>query len=232
MADILPVVTSHSLAAVKDVHAVIIRSETTITAEVLAAGANLVVVARAGIGLDNVDVAAATRRGVMVVNAPSPTSCPPPSTPWLSCWRRPGTSPRPMPPSVRGEWQRARWQGVELHGEVPRRGRPRRVGALVAQRALAFGMTLAAYDPFVSARAGPADGGRLLGLEELVRGGPLPHHPPSQDAGRPPGSSAKELLSAGPARTLRIVNTARGGIVDESELAWAIEEGFIVSRAR
>ena len=136
---------------VTDANALIVRSATQVTAEVIEAGADLVVIGRAGIGLDNVDVVAATRRGVMVVNAPQSNVLSAAEQAMALLLAQARNLPQAHAALKAGKWERSRWEGVELHGKVLGVVGLGRVGALVAQRALAFGMRLAAYDPFVSA---------------------------------------------------------------------------------
>ena len=210
--------------------ALIIRSATRVTEAVLEAGSELVVVGRAGIGLDNVDVAAATRLGVMVVNAPQSNvlSAAEHTIALLLAQARNVTN---ADADLRaGEWNRSRWEGVELHGKTLGIVGLGRVGVLVAQRLLAFGMHLVAYDPYVSEERARQLGVRLVPeLEELVRQADfltihLPKTPETI------GLVGAELLAhAKP--TLRIVNTARGGIIDEVALADALRAGRIAGAA-
>ena len=184
------------------------------------------VVGRAGIGLDNVDVAAATERGVMVVNAPQSNILSAAEQAMALLLAQARNIPQAHAALVAGKWERSKWEGVELHGKTLGVVGLGRVGALVAQRALAFGMRLVAYDPFVS-----ADRARHMGVRA---------HGPRRADGRCPTSSpstcpknaetlgliGKDLLAkAKPG--LRIINTARGGIVDEEALAEAIRSGQV-----
>ena len=213
------------LEAVPGAAALIVRSATTVTADVIDADPDLVVVGRAGIGLDNVDVAAATRQGVMVVNAPQSNVLSAAEHTMALLLAQARNIPQAHAALTAGKWERSRWEGVELHGKTLGVVGLGRVGALVAQRALAFGMRLAAYDPYVSTDRARQMGVELLPLEELVRVAHfltihLPKTPETV------GLIGKELL--GQARPgLRIVNTARGGIVDEDALAWAVREGIV-----
>src|SRR5436305_10042236 len=156
------------LEAVAGAHALIIRSETKVTADVLDAARDMVVVGRAGIGIDNVDVAAATRRGVMVVNAPQSNILSAAEHTMALLLAQARNIPQAHTALKAGKWERSRWEGVELHGKVLGIVGLGRVGALVAQRALAFGMKLAAYDPFVSQDRARQMGVDLMSLEELV----------------------------------------------------------------
>ena len=211
------------LPAVQGAHALVIRSQTDVTEEVLEAGRDLVVVGRAGIGLDNVDVEAATRRGVMVVNAPHSNVVSAAEHAMALLLAQARNVPQAHADLKGGQWKRSRWTGVELHGKVLGVVGLGRVGALVSQRALAFGMRLAAYDPYVSPERARQMGVELLPLEELVATSDflsihLPRTPETV------GLIGEKLLRrAKPG--LRVVNTARGGIVDEDALCRLIEEG-------
>jgi D-3-phosphoglycerate dehydrogenase len=218
------------LDAVKGASALVIRSATQVTAEVLEAGDELVVVGRAGIGLDNVDVQEATRRGVMVVNAPQSNVLSAAEHTIALLLAQARNVPQADRDLRHGEWNRSRWEGVELHDKTLGIVGLGRVGVLVAQRLNAFGMQLIAYDPYVS-----PDRGRQLGVElvatveELVARADFVtiHLPKTPDT---LGLVNAELLQhAKP--TLRIVNTARGGIVDEAALAEAVASGRIAGAA-
>jgi D-3-phosphoglycerate dehydrogenase len=213
------------LETIPGYHALIIRSQTQVTADVLAAGRDLLVVGRAGIGLDNVDVEAATRQGVMVVNAPQSNvvSAAEHAVGLLLAQAR--NIPQADTALKAGKWTRSRWQGVELHGKTLGVVGLGRVGALVAQRALAFGMRLVAYDPYVAPDRARQMGVELMPLEELVRVADfltihLPRTPETMGL-----IDEKLLRQAKPG--LRLVNTARGGIVDEAALATLIAEGAL-----
>jgi D-3-phosphoglycerate dehydrogenase len=218
------------LDAVRGASAIVIRSATQVTAEVLEAGTDLVVVGRAGIGLDNVDVEAATRRGVMVVNAPQSNVLSAAEHAVALLLAQARNIPQADRDLKAGAWNRSRWEGVELYGKTLGIVGLGRVGVLVAQRALAFGMRLLAFDPFVSAERARQLGVQIVPeLEDLVRQADFMtiHLPKTSDT---VGIVGAELLAhAKP--TLRIVNTARGGIVDEAALADAVRDGRIAGAA-
>ena len=214
------------LEAVKGAHALIIRSATNVTAEVLAAGSDLVVVGRAGIGLDNVDVAEATRRGVMVVNAPqSNVLSAAEHTMALLLAQARNIAPAHAA-LTQGKWDRSKYEGVELYGKSIGIVGLGRIGVLVAQRCLAFGMTLVAFDPYVSEDRARQLGVRLVpGIKDLVAESDfLTIH-----AVKTPETvgliNADVLAAAKPG--LRIINVGRGGIVDEAALADAITNGVV-----
>jgi D-3-phosphoglycerate dehydrogenase len=216
------------LAAVAGAEALIIRSATQVTADVMDAGTDLVVVGRAGIGLDNVDVPAATRRGIMVVNAPQSNILSAAEHTIALLLAQARNIPQAHAALKAGKWERSRWEGVELHGKTLGVVGLGRIGTLVAQRALAFGMHLMAYDPFVS-----PDRARQLGidladsLEDLVAEADFLTIHVSKTPETMGLIDADLLAKARPG--LRIVNTARGGIVDEQALADAVSSGLVAS---
>jgi D-3-phosphoglycerate dehydrogenase / 2-oxoglutarate reductase len=218
------------LDAVAGASGLVIRSATQVTEPVLEAGRDLVVVGRAGIGLDNVDVDAATRRGVMVVNAPQSNVLSAAEHTVALLLAQARNIPQADRDLKGGQWNRSRWEGVELHGKTLGIVGLGRVGVLVAQRALAFGMQLVAFDPYVSAERARQLGVSLVGsLEDLVRQADfltihLPKTPETMGL-----VSADLLAHAKP--TLRIVNTARGGIIDEAALYDALKNKRIAGAA-
>jgi D-3-phosphoglycerate dehydrogenase len=206
-------------------HALIVRSATTVDADALAAGSDLVVVGRAGIGVDNVDVATATRRGVMVVNAPQSNILSAAEHAMALLLAQARNLPQAHAALVAGKWERSRWEGVELHGKTLGVVGLGRVGALVAQRAHSFGMRLFAYDPYVSSERARQMGVTMMSLEELMAQADfvtvhLPKTPETL------GLIGKDLLAVAKPG-LRIINTARGGIVDEDALAEAVRSGRV-----
>lgn len=205
--------------------AMIIRSETKVTGEVLAAGPQLQVVGRAGIGLDNVDVGAATRQGVMVVNAPTSNIVSAAEHAIALLLAQARNVPQASAALKEGRWERAKWEGVELYGKTLGVVGLGRIGALVAQRMSGFGMRLVAYDPFISGDKARALGCELLSLDELVGVADFItiHLPKTKET---TGLIGKDLL-AKVKPGLRIVNAARGGIVDEQALADAIHAGRV-----
>jgi D-3-phosphoglycerate dehydrogenase len=218
------------LEAVAGASALIIRSATQVTADVLAAGSDLVVVGRAGIGLDNVDVAEATRRGVMVVNAPQSNTLSAAEHTLALLLAQARNVPQANADLRKGEWNRSRWEGVELHGKTLGIVGLGRVGVLVAQRAHAFGMRLLAFDPYVNPERARQIGVALVGtIEELFERSDFV----SVHATKTPQTvglvDAAVLARAKPG--LRLVNAGRGGIVDEDALADAIREGRLAGAA-
>lgn len=213
------------LGAVKGAAALIIRSATQVTKEVLEAGTDLVVVGRAGIGLDNVDVGAATAQGVMVVNAPQSNVLSAAEQAMALLLAQARNLPQAHASLKSGKWERSRFEGVELSGKTLGVIGLGRVGALVAQRALAFGMRLVAFDPFVSEERALHMGVELLGLEELMELSDFVSVHLPKNASTLGLIDAKLLAHAKEGQ--RIINTARGGIIVESDLFEAISSGHI-----
>jgi D-3-phosphoglycerate dehydrogenase len=213
------------LAALGDADAVIVRSATQIDAEAIAAAPRLKVIARAGVGLDNVEVPAATARGVMVVNAPTSNIV---SAAEQAIALLLAVARHTVPASAslkRGEWKRSRFTGVEIQGKTVGVLGLGRIGVLFAQRVAAFGTRLIAYDPYVQPARAAQLGVRLVGLEELLRESDfisihLPKTPETLGL-----IGERELRLVKP--TVRIVNAARGGLIDEQALADAIAEGRV-----
>jgi D-3-phosphoglycerate dehydrogenase / 2-oxoglutarate reductase len=213
------------LDAVKGAGALIVRSATQVTADVLAAGEDLVVVGRAGIGLDNVDVEAATARGIMVVNAPLSNVLSAAEQAMALLLAQARNLPQAHASLTSGKWERSRFEGVELSGKTLGVIGLGRVGALVAQRAMAFGMRLVAYDPFVSKERAAHMGVELLELDELMAVSDFVSIHLPKNASTIGLVDAKLLAKS--KRGQRIINTARGGIVVEDDLVAAIASGQI-----
>ncbi|HXJ63806.1 MAG TPA: phosphoglycerate dehydrogenase [Actinomycetota bacterium] len=212
--------------AIEPFDALIVRSQTQVTADVVEAAANLKVIARAGIGLDNVDVEAATRRGVMVVNAPQSNILSAAEHTMALLLSQARMIPQADRALRGGEWARSRFQGVELAGKTLGVIGLGRVGAMVAHRAAAFGMRVIAYDPYVSRDRAKDMGVELMpGLEAvLVQADFLTIHlPRTPETEGLIGERELALLKDG----ARLVNTARGGIVDEDALAKALKDGHL-----
>jgi D-3-phosphoglycerate dehydrogenase len=220
---------SKLLDVVLGAHALIIRSATQVTAEVLEVGSDLLVVGRAGIGLDNVDVEAATRRGVMVVNAPQSNIVSAAEHTMALILAQARNVPQAHAALKAGRWERARWEGVELADKTLAIIGLGRIGKLVGDRAKAFGMRLVAYDPFVSADRARQMGVELLPLDQAVAEADFltVHLPKTKET---TGLINRDLLlKAKP--SLRVINVARGGIVDETALAEAVRDGIIAGAA-
>nr|GID86010.1 D-3-phosphoglycerate dehydrogenase [Actinoplanes derwentensis] len=213
------------LGALPDAHAVIIRSATRIDAEALAVADRLKVVARAGVGLDNVDVPAATARGVLVVNAPTSNivSAAEQAVALLLAVARHTASASAALKG--GAWRRSAYTGVEVQGKTVGVVGLGRIGVLFAQRMAAFGVRLIAYDPYVQPARAAQLGVQLTGLDQLLRESDFisVHLPRTPETLGLIGEKELSLVKPG----LRIVNAARGGLIDEQALADALIEGRV-----
>jgi D-3-phosphoglycerate dehydrogenase len=215
------------LPALAEADAVLVRSATKVDAEALAAAPHLKVVARAGVGLDNVDVRAATQSGVMVVNAPTSNIV---SAAELAVALMLAAARHVAPASAAlkaGEWKRSRYTGIELYEKTAGIIGLGRIGVLVAQRLNAFGMQVIAYDPYVQAGRAAQMGVRLVTLEELLEQSDFAsvHLPRTPETVGLIGEA--ELARVKP--SLVLVNAARGGIVDEHALYIALKEGRVAA---
>jgi D-3-phosphoglycerate dehydrogenase / 2-oxoglutarate reductase len=213
------------LTAVADADALIVRSATQVTAEVLAAGPKLKVVGRAGIGLDNVDVQAATRAGVMVVNAPTSNIISAAEHTIALILAQVRNVPRADEALRAGRWERSRFSGTELYGKTLGIVGLGKIGTLVAHRMLAFGMRLVAYDPYVSRDRAAQMDVELIGLDELLERSDVVtvHLPKTPETLGLIGAERLARMKKG----ARLVNVARGGLIDESALADAIRSGHL-----
>ncbi len=217
------------LAEVRDADAVIIRSATTITKEVIKNGEKLLVIGRAGIGLDNVDVNAATEQGVMVVNAPKSNILSAAEHTIALILAQARNIPQANSALKSGRWERNEWTGVELADKTLGIIGLGRIGKLVAQRALAFGMNLVAYDPFVATERARQLSVQLMSLEELIQVSDFLTIHVAKTPETENLINAELLSRAKP--SLRIINVARGGIVNEVDLAEAVTTGKIAGAA-
>src|SRR3954462_3363136 len=213
------------IPAIADVDAILIRSATKVDAEALAAAKKLKVVARAGVGLDNVDVKAATQAGVMVVNAPTSniTSAAELAVALLLASAR--RVPAANESLKKGEWKRSKYSGVELFEKTVGIVGLGKIGVLVAQRLAAFGMNVIAYDPYVQAGRAAQMGVRLATLDELLATSDFisVHLPKTPET---IGLIGDEQLHKVKPEVI-VVNAARGGIVDEQALYAALKEGRV-----
>ncbi len=216
---------SKLLPAVADVDALIVRSATKVDAEVFEHARKLRVVARAGVGLDNVAVEAATKAGVMVVNAPTSNIVTAAEHAIALLLATARNVPQGHAALKNGEWKRSKYTGVELMGKTVGVLGLGRIGVLVANRLAAFEMNVIAYDPYVQAARAAQLGVKLVTLEELLKESDFitVHLPKTPETLGLIGD--KELREVKP--SVRIINAARGGIVDEAALDLALKDGRV-----
>jgi D-3-phosphoglycerate dehydrogenase len=217
------------LEAIVGASALIIRSSTQVDAATLEAGKDLVVVGRAGIGLDNVDVSRATELGVMVVNAPVSNILSAAEQTMALLLSQARNIPQAHSALKQGKWERSKWEGVELHGKTLGVIGLGKIGALVATRAAAFGMRLIAFDPFISAERARTMGVQLMSLDEVLGESDFItiHLPKTKETTNLLNAESLKKTKPG----VRIINVARGGIVNEADLAAAITSGHVQGAA-
>jgi D-3-phosphoglycerate dehydrogenase len=214
---------------VGDYDALIVRSATKVTADIVERGTRLKVIGRAGVGVDNVDVDAATRRGIVVANAPESNMLSAAEHAFGLLLALARNIPQAHAALVEGRWERSKWGGVELADKVLGVLGFGRIGRLVGRRALGMQMKVLAYDPFVS-----AERFRELGVESasfnevLERADFLTLHLPLNDDTR---GSIDAAAFARMRDGARLVNAARGELVDEDALLAALESGKLAGAA-
>jgi D-3-phosphoglycerate dehydrogenase len=225
--DVLTDLSPEELAEViGNYDALVVRSATRVDAALLERAENLKVIGRAGIGLDNVDVDAATKQGVLVVNAPQSNVLSAAEHTMALLLAQARNVPQAHNALVGGAWERERWQGVELHGKTLGIVGLGRVGTLVAQRASAFGMRVVAFDPYIAPARAAQMGVELVDTVDEICGRAdfiTIHLPKTPETVGIIGERELALVRPG----VRIVNTARGGLIAEDALLQALQESRV-----
>lgn len=213
------------LECLNDADALVVRSATTVDDALLASAPRLRVVGRAGIGVDNIDLGAATRRGVMVVNAPQANIVSAAEHTMALLLAQARNLNRADASLRQGRWDRSQLQGVELYGKTLGVIGLGRIGSLVARRASAFGMQLLAYDPYISPESARRLGTDIVPLDELFERSDFItiHLPRTPETAGLVGRDAFTKMKDG----VRLVNASRGGIVDEAALVEAVRSGKV-----
>ncbi len=218
------------LAAVTDVEGIVVRSQTKITAEVMAAAQKLKAVGRAGVGVDNVDVEAATQRGVVVMNTPGGNTISTAEHAFSLMMAVARKIPQAHASILAHKWDRKSFEGVELHGKNLAILGMGRIGTEISRRAIAFGMRVFAYDPYIApARARSLQVELLEEIDVIL---PLAdfitlHMPLTPETHHILDARRLALTKKG----VRIINCARGGLIDETALAEAIRSGQVAGAA-
>ncbi|MBI5885735.1 MAG: phosphoglycerate dehydrogenase [Deltaproteobacteria bacterium] len=205
---------------IKDYHAIVVRSATKVTAEILEAAENLKVVGRAGTGVDNVDVNAATKKGVVVMNTPGGNTVTTAEHAVAMMVALARKIPQATASMKRGEWEKKKYEGTELTGKTLGILGVGNIGAVVASRAIGLHMNVIAYDPFISAEAADKLGVGLVALDELYRKSDFIsiHVPLLNETKNLVNAEAFAKMKKG----VKLINCARGGIVNEADLAEAV----------
>lgn len=215
--------------AAEDVDAIIVRSETKITADVLAAGKKVKIVGRAGVGVDNIDVAAASRQGVIVVNVPGGNTISAAEHTVALILALSRNIPQANSSLQTGEWKRSQFTGTELLGKTLGLVGMGRIGREVAKRCQSFGMRVIGYDPYASEEYAKTFNIELGTLDTIyAQADYITVHVPLNDSTRYMFNE-KTLAKLKPG--VRLINCARGGIIDEKALAEALKKGQVKGAA-
>ncbi len=217
------------LTIIGNYEAIIVRSRTKVTGDVIAKGPRLKVIARAGVGVDNIDVAAATRHRIPVVNAPAASTI---SVAELALGHMLSLArhiPQAHATMKAGKWEKKQFEGIELHGKTLGLVGSGRIGAEVAKRAQAFGMRTISYDPYLPPKLAEERGIQLTTLEAVLMDADFVsvHAALTDETRHMIGAKQLALMK----KSAYLVNCARGEIVDEAALAAAIQRGEIAGAA-
>jgi D-3-phosphoglycerate dehydrogenase len=214
---------------IKDYNALAVRSATKVTAEVLEAGHRLKVVGRAGIGVDNIDVAAATKKGVVVMNTPGGNTITTAEHAVAMMLALARNIPQATASMKMGKWEKKKFQGTELTGKTLGILGVGNIGSIVASRALGLKMNVMAYDPYIAPEAADKLGVKLVNLDELYTKSDFisVHVPLTNETRNLIDSKAFGKMKKG----VKLINCSRGGIVNEKDLAGAIKAGIVSSAA-
>jgi len=210
---------------IKNYEAIIIRSSTKLTPDIIEAGEKLKVIGRAGVGLDNVGLESATKKGITVVNAPGGNTVSTAEHTMSMILALSRNIPQADKSIKSGEWNRKKFMGVELYGKTLGVVGLGRIGTDVAKRAASFKMRIIAYDPFLPVDKAKKLAIELVELDELFKNADYItlHTPVTDDTRHMISEREFKLMKYG----VRVVNCARGGIIDEDALAKAIESGKV-----
>jgi D-3-phosphoglycerate dehydrogenase len=217
------------LPLVADVEALVVRSETKVTRKVIEGAPKLRVVGRAGVGVDNVDVDAATQRGIVVMNTPAGNTISTAELTFSMLMALARKVPQAHASMKAGEWNRKAFSGVELYSKTLGILGMGKIGSEVARRAIAFGMRVLAYDPYLTLSRANAMQVELLELDDLLpRADFITVHMPMSDETRGMlNAAAFAKMKTG----VRVLNCARGGIINEADLCAAIKDGKVAGAA-
>jgi len=214
---------------IRDYDALVVRSATKVTKDVIQAAKKLKVVGRAGVGLDNVDLEAATQKGIIVMNTPAGNTISTAEHTFSMILALSRNIPQANASTKKGEWKRSKFMGVEVYGKTLGIVGFGRIGSEVAKRALSFGMKILAYDPFLSAEVAESIGVEIAELKRVLQEADyITVHTPLTDETRHMISDKEFALMK---KGVRIINCARGGIIDEVALIKAIKEQKVAGAA-
>lgn len=216
-------------AIIADYDALIVRSGTQVSEDVIALASRLKVVGRAGVGLDNVDLKAATKKGIIAMNTPGGNTTSTAEHAFSLIMALARNIPQAHGSMKAGKWERNKFQGVELYGKTLGVIGLGRIGSTVAKFAQGFGMTIKAYDPFLSAEMAAKRGIAVSTLEDLIKNSDFItiHVPKTDETNGMIGEKEIAMMK----KNVRLINCARGGIINEEALAKALEAKRIAGAA-
>jgi len=214
---------------IKDYDALVVRSSTKVTKEVIEAAKKLKVIGRAGVGLDNVDLEAATAQGIIVMNTPGGNTISTAEHTFSMILALSRNIAQATASTKKGEWKRSKFMGVELYNKVLGIVGMGRIGSEVAKRAKSFGMKVLAFDPFLSAKVAEGIGVEVAELKKVLQEADYitVHTPLTEETKHMISDKEFDMMKKG----VRIINCARGGIIDEVALAKAVKDGKVAGAA-
>lgn len=216
-------------ALIKDYDALVVRSSTKVTKDIIEAADKLKVIGRAGVGLDNVDADAASKRGIIVMNTPAGNTISTCEHTWSLMLSMSRNVPNANASLKEGKWDRNKYMGVELYGKTLGIIGLGRIGTEVARRAMAFGMRVIAYDPYLTVERANDLGVELVEVKDIIRESDYitVHTPITNETKHLIGEKEFDRMKKG----VRLINCARGGIIDEKALIKALESGKVAGAA-
>ena len=209
--------------------AIMVRSASKVTKEVIDRATNLKIIGRAGVGVDNIDIPAATARGIIVINSPGGNTIAATEHTMAMMLAMSRHIPIANETMQKGEWNRKKYVGVELRGKTLGVIGMGRIGSGVAKRALAFEMNVLAYDPYINEERAQALGVKVATFDEVIENADFitVHMPLTPDTKGMIGMEQMKKMKKG----VRLVNCARGGIIVEEDLAEAVKQGIVAGAA-
>ena len=217
------------LEIIPDFDALIVRSASKVTAEVIARAKKLKIIGRAGVGVDNIDIPAATAKGIIVINSPGGNTIAATEHTMAMMLAMSRNIPIANETMHKGEWNRKKYVGVELRGKTLGVVGMGRIGSGVAKRAMAFDMNVLAYDPYINEERAKALGVKVATFDEVIENSDFitVHMPLTKETKGMIAMEQMKKMKPG----VRLVNCARGGIIDEADLAEALKQGLVAAAA-
>ncbi len=217
------------LSIIPEFDALMVRSASKVTADVIERAEKLKIIGRAGVGVDNIDIPAATARGIIVINSPGGNTIAATEHTMAMMLAMSRHIPIANETLQKGEWNRKKYVGVELRGKTLGVVGMGRIGSGVAKRALAFDMNVIAYDPYINEERAKSLGVKVGSLDDVIAEADFitVHMPLTPETKGMISMEQMKKMKKG----VRLVNCARGGIIDEADLAQAVKDGIVAGAA-